>query len=507
MKRILILIIILVISALMISPALAQTLLQTQDQQTKTTSPVYVAEADETPSTVVASEKAVSSEKVVVGNKDTKRYHLFGMPFYNKVRKDHRVYFDSEQQAIDNGYYKAGTGKDLTGRVSPAGGKTIKNQTTLVAADSVGSEKSFPEALQKKEKILKTNTQDTPKTVEEPQKLSGENIQKETVNKETVANEPKDVNQKLQDLQNQVDTLRELGRVREKITIGEEEAKAEQEKAVLTAAGREYTMMQKGKTELQYSLQYQYVSSNSILDASTVAARANHTITNAIDVQYGLRSNVTTGIHVPYVYVYDKTGSSTAKDDSDMGDVSLNLSYQPFKSGGKWPTTTITMGATLPTGRSPYEINRDTDLSTGGGLYGFSLGMNMSKSIDPAMVYGSIGYSYSLVRDGLSQYISGALLEEVDPGQSFNASIGLAYAISYALSMNVSFQYGYAMSTDYHFSSTDTVTTSPAYSTGSLGVGVGWRVSPETTLSFNLSIGLTNNDPDFYILFRLPLNI
>jgi len=73
--------------------------------------------------------------------------------------------------------------------------------------------------------------------------------------------------------------------------------------------------------------------------------------------------------------------------------------------------------------------------------------------------------------------------------------------------MNVSFQYGYAMSTDYHFSNTDTVTTSPAYSTGSLGVGVGWRVSPETTLPFTLSIGLTNNDPDFYLLFRLPLNI
>ena len=247
MKRILILIIILVISALMISPALAQTLPQTQDQQTKTTSPVYIAEADETPSTVVASEKAVSSKKVVVGNKDTKRYHLFWMPFYNKVRKDHRVYFDSEQQAIDNGYYKAGTGNDLTGRVSPAGGKTIKNQSTLLAVDSAESEKSSPESLQKNEKILETKAQDTPKTVEEPQKLSGENIQKETVNKETVANEPKDVNQKLQDLQNQVDTLRELGRVREKITIGEEEAKAEQEKAVLTAAGREYTMIKKGK--------------------------------------------------------------------------------------------------------------------------------------------------------------------------------------------------------------------------------------------------------------------
>ena len=31
--------------------------------------------------------------------------------------------------------------------------------------------------------------------------------------------------------------------------------------------------------------------------------------------------------------------------------------------------------------------------------------------------------------------------------------------------------------------------------------------SPETTLSFGLAIGLTNNDPDFSFLFRLPLSI
>ena len=137
MKKSLILMILLVITSLMIAPALAQTQTQTQDQQTQTTEPASVAASDKTSSTVVATEETGSSKKVVIGNKDTKRYHLFGMPFYDKVKKDHRVYFDSEQQAIDNGYYKAGTGKDLTGRVSPAGGKTIKNQTTLVAADSV----------------------------------------------------------------------------------------------------------------------------------------------------------------------------------------------------------------------------------------------------------------------------------------------------------------------------------------------------------------------------------
>ena len=517
MKRSLILITLLVISSLVIAPALAETLTRTQDQQTRTASPVIVAAADKTPSTVVAPEEAVSSKKVVVRNKDTKRrkvvignkvtnrYYVFGMPGYNKVKKNHRIYFNSEKQAIAHGYNKAGIGKDLTGRVSPAGGKTTKNQTILIAADFAESEKSSPEALQKNEKILETKAQDRPKTVEEPQKLSGENIQKETVKKETVTDQPKDINQKIENLQKQVNTLRDLGRVREKITIGTEEDKTEQEKAILTAAGREYTMMQPGKIEMQYGLTYSYVSSDEVLSATQIVARVNNTITNAIDVQYGLLKNIATGIHVPYVYLYDKSGSATAKDTTDMGDISLNLSYQPFKSGGDWPTTTITMGATLPTGRSPYEIDITTDLPTGGGLYGFSLGVNMSKPIDPAMAFGSISCSYSLERDGLSQYNNGgAMLEDIKPGMSFNASVGLGYAISYALSMNVSFAYGYVMSTEYRFSNSNAVVTSPAYSTGSLTVGIGYRVSPLTTLSLGLGIGLTNNDSDFSFTFRVP---
>lgn len=45
---------------------------------------------------------------VVVANRDSKRYHLPGMPFYDKVRKSHRVVFNSEKEAIAAGYYKAG---------------------------------------------------------------------------------------------------------------------------------------------------------------------------------------------------------------------------------------------------------------------------------------------------------------------------------------------------------------------------------------------------------------
>ena len=316
----------------------------------------------------------------------------------------------------------------------------------------------------------------------------------------------KDIQQKLQDLQKQVDTLKEQGRTREKLSQTAEE-KSAQEKAILSAVGREYTLMPKGKLELEYSLRYEYISSSTIVSATTVEPRANHTIRNGIGVQYGLLNNLTVNVNVPFVYTYDKTGSSEGKDATDMGDITLGLDFQPFKSNSSvWPTTTFTLGAVLPTGRSPYKIDRDTDLPTGSGLYAVSLGMNMSKAIDPAMLFGALSATYRFMRNDLEQFMGeGMILERVDPGMSFNAAIGLAYSISYALSMNTQFQYGYNMSTKYSFTSGSEHNT-PAYSTASIGIGAGWRISPKTTLSFTVGIGLTKDDPDFYFQFRLPFS-
>lgn len=57
--------------------------------------------------------KTAALSKPVVGNKRSKRYHLPDMPYYNRVYRQNRILFATEKEAIDNGYYKAGTGKDL----------------------------------------------------------------------------------------------------------------------------------------------------------------------------------------------------------------------------------------------------------------------------------------------------------------------------------------------------------------------------------------------------------
>ncbi len=43
----------------------------------------------------------------VVGNRDSRRYHLPGMKYFDQVKAYHRVEFSSEEEAIAAGYHKA----------------------------------------------------------------------------------------------------------------------------------------------------------------------------------------------------------------------------------------------------------------------------------------------------------------------------------------------------------------------------------------------------------------
>lgn len=60
---------------------------------------------------VITSEAAVhttdENKGKVIGNRSSKRYHLPGMKYYDKVLEYHRVIFDSEEEAIKAGYRKS----------------------------------------------------------------------------------------------------------------------------------------------------------------------------------------------------------------------------------------------------------------------------------------------------------------------------------------------------------------------------------------------------------------
>jgi cytoskeletal protein RodZ len=43
----------------------------------------------------------------IIGNRDSKRYHLPGMKYYDKIKSYHRIIFNSEAEAVKAGYSKA----------------------------------------------------------------------------------------------------------------------------------------------------------------------------------------------------------------------------------------------------------------------------------------------------------------------------------------------------------------------------------------------------------------
>ena len=49
----------------------------------------------------------IKKDVIVIGNIDSKRYHLPGMRYYSEVEAYHRLEFASEEDAVRAGYHKA----------------------------------------------------------------------------------------------------------------------------------------------------------------------------------------------------------------------------------------------------------------------------------------------------------------------------------------------------------------------------------------------------------------
>jgi predicted Zn-ribbon and HTH transcriptional regulator len=85
------------------------------EQQTATEKPSAEAAGTETPKTEATKAEKPKAAVIspaeqktkVIGNRDSQRYHLFGMKYYNAVKAHHRVEFASEADAIKAGYHKA----------------------------------------------------------------------------------------------------------------------------------------------------------------------------------------------------------------------------------------------------------------------------------------------------------------------------------------------------------------------------------------------------------------
>ncbi len=290
--------------------------------------------------------------------------------------------------------------------------------------------------------------------------------------------------------------------------------------SVLETTDKNYSLLPKGGVDFNYDFNYTYVGSEAIDAAVTQNANneavisqfavnksASHSFTNTITMDYGLRNNMTIGASVPLVYKVDQYGTERKRWVTGLGDISANLRWQPFSLSRTFPSLTLNGSLRLPTGLSPYEIDTSSELSTGSGTFGVSLGGNVSKVVDPVVLYSSLTWGYSFEKSGLNQIRgnAGQRLQVVKPGDSWSFGMGMGYALSYDVSLNLSTSLSYSKGTELTFNGDYQALTDPSMS-GTFNIGLGWRLDPKFTLNINTGIGLTRESPDFSMGASMPIN-
>jgi hypothetical protein len=288
-------------------------------------------------------------------------------------------------------------------------------------------------------------------------------------------------------------------------------------KETLTAVDKQYSLIRKGQIQLNYELGYTYIGQEKInTDLSSGQATLfsiqntnSHTVTNTLMLDYGVRNNLTANVTMPFISRYaDDAGYSGVSHT--IGDLGLNVRWQPLAVKRDAPTLTLTAGARLATGESPFKVDADKGLATGSGINTFNLGANVTRIVDPVALFGSINTGYGLTARHLNQQLNGATLREVKPGPSVGFGLGFAYALSYKITTSFSFQESISARSTLTFDNGNraepqTRAKTLTQSAGILSIGLGYRFSPKTTVNVTVGAGLTAAAPNLLLTMSMPL--
>ena len=179
----------------------------------------------------------------------------------------------------------------------------------------------------------------------------------------------------------------------------------------------------------------------------------------------------------------------------------------------------VSLRVKAPTGKDPYGIKFRTSptnsslsypeaLPTGNGVWSITPGISLVKTFDPAVLFGSLSYTYNLeesfsdISTTPNQKVGG----KVKLGDSWQIGAGVAFALNEKMSMSFSvsdlIQRRSKIKQDGDSSYTSVINSdaNAAY----FNVGMTLAATPNFTIVPNLSIGLTDDAPDFTFSLKFP---
>ncbi|QGZ41571.1 outer membrane putative beta-barrel porin/alpha-amylase [Pseudoduganella flava] len=282
-------------------------------------------------------------------------------------------------------------------------------------------------------------------------------------------------------------------------------------KETLTAVDKQYSLIRQGTSQFTYDLTYTYIGQERIVTDYTadgltlfdIENTNSHTVTNTLSADYGVRNNLTANVTLPLISKYTDTTRHSGMSNS-IGDIGIGARWQPIEARRDRPNFTVTSNLRLPSGRSPFKVIAGSGEATGSGVAALSAGLNVNRIVDPVALFGSVNLTASAAANGLHQVNGTRVLTRVKPGTTFGFGVGFAYALSYGISTTLSFQEAISGGAKLRFEDGLEVKTSTQTS-GIVSLGLGYRVSPKTTVNLSVGIGLTTDSPNLSVGMNVPL--
>lgn len=255
-------------------------------------------------------------------------------------------------------------------------------------------------------------------------------------------------------------------------------------------------------------------------------------ITGSAALRYGLTDRLELGVRLPFVQRWDtsvlvpvqgSTNNDAAREiDSStsgngIGDIEMSARYQILTGRRGLPYLVGNLQVVAPTGSDPFGIRRlatgeATKAATGAGFWGVSPSVTAILPSDPAVLFGTIGYTRNFGRN-VDTVITPVRINYVKPGDALSFSAGIGIALNERTSINLGYAHTWAFGTRTRTSLIEpgpmdpdfVESTSRDLQLGRLLFGVTYRATDRASINWSVEVGATDDAADVRSVLRLPL--
>ncbi|MES2208325.1 MAG: transporter [Pseudomonadota bacterium] len=226
----------------------------------------------------------------------------------------------------------------------------------------------------------------------------------------------------------------------------------------------------------------------------------HRTLNSALSLRYGITDDLQADIRIPVQFDDERRFSNgdttmpameTRRTRKGFGDIELGITKQFWQQEGNRPGGLFQLQWKTKTGKSDY--GNPEVLSIGTGFNALRTGVTFIKTMDPAAVFSSIGYTWNLPGD--------SSMGRVNPGNTTSLYLGTSVALSNSLALS----FGYEQRWTGKSKINGVEAPGSSLEVGTFKTGSTFALTKDRSLDVSIGMGLTRDAPSYSLSVAMPI--